>query len=80
MRRTQVYLDEDLWNLLHTLARRSNTTIFDLVRKAVFSQYGMAETQAAFERVIGLWNARSDIGDNYVRNLRRGSRMSRQPI
>lgn len=77
MRRTQLYLDDDLWTLLHALARRSNTTISDLVRSAVRKQYATAGRKEAFEKVIGIWKDRSDIGDDYVRQLRRGSRIDK---
>lgn len=77
MRRTQLYLDDDLWTLLHALARRSNTTISDLVRSAVRTQYATAGRKEAFEKVIGIWKDRSDIGDDYVRKLRRGSRIDK---
>lgn len=35
MRRMQLYLDDQLWNLLHSKARSQRTTVSDLVREAV---------------------------------------------
>jgi hypothetical protein len=81
MRRTQLYLDDDLWNALHARARREKTTISELVRKAIRERYGVdpEARRKAMLGVIGLWKDRDDIGDSteYVRSLRRGTRMQR---
>jgi hypothetical protein len=81
MKRTQLYLDEDLWNLLHVIARQSGTTISDLARTAIREKYSRsAESRnQAMEAVIGLWKDRTGLGETgeYVRRLRRGSRLER---
>ena len=81
MRRTQLYLDEDLWKLLHTIAVQSKVTISDLVRTAIREKYNQnaLRRKEAMEAVIGLWKDRTDIGDTeaYVRKLRRDNRLER---
>ena len=81
MRRTQLYLDDQLWKLLHTVARQSGKTISELAREALRARYGngTASRKEAFENVIGLWKDRNDLGDagDYVRAIRRGSRLKR---
>jgi hypothetical protein len=81
MKRTQLYLDDDLWNALHSQARREKTTVSDLVRRAARERYlsGREERARAMQAVIGIWKDRSDIGDaeDYVRTLRRGNRLDR---
>ncbi|MGA2591227.1 MAG: CopG family transcriptional regulator, partial [Bryobacteraceae bacterium] len=39
MRRTQLYLDDHLWNALHVQARRRKTSISELVREAMCDRY-----------------------------------------
>jgi Arc/MetJ family transcription regulator len=39
MKRTQIYLDKDLWSTLHTHALLEKTTVSDLVRKAARERY-----------------------------------------
>ena len=39
MRRTQLYLDDNLWNALHASARSRKTSISELVREAVRERY-----------------------------------------
>jgi hypothetical protein len=81
VRRTQLYLDDDLWKLLHAIARQSGATVSDLVRNAIREKYSQdrARRIEAFESIIGLWKYRTDIGetDDYVRKLRRSSRLER---
>jgi metal-responsive CopG/Arc/MetJ family transcriptional regulator len=81
MRRTQLYLDDDLWKLLHMIARQSGETISELVRNAIREKYGQDRNRRkeACEAIIGLWKDRTDIGetDDYVRDLRRSSRLER---
>ena len=39
MRRTQLYLDDQLWGALHARARTEKTTVSELVRQAVRERY-----------------------------------------
>jgi hypothetical protein len=81
MRRTQLYLDDDQWKLLHMIAQQSGGTISELVRNAIREKYSQdrAGRVEAFESIIGLWKDRTDIGEteDYVRDLRRDSRLER---
>jgi len=81
MRRTQLYLDEGLWSVLHTHARREGTTISDLVRQAARQRYmgGMEDRCRAMQALVGIRKDRADMQDSakYVRSLRQGSRLER---
>ncbi len=82
MRRTQLYLDEDLWNALHARARRQGTTISNLVRQAVRERYlgNLDERREAMEAIVGIWKDRTDLPDSteeYVRSLRHDTRSER---
>jgi hypothetical protein len=81
VKRTQLYLDDDLWDALHARARIQKTTISDLVREAAREKY-MADFDArrrAMEAFVGIWKDREDIGDpdEYVRKLRHDTRLKR---
>jgi hypothetical protein len=84
MKRTQLYLDDELWTALHARARLGGTTISELVRTAARERYmsNIEERRAAMEGIVGLWKERTDLADSeaYVRNLRRGTRMKRLGI
>lgn len=81
MRRTQLYLDEDLWTALHVRARKEKTTISDLVRQAARERYlsGIEERKQAMKAIVGMWKDRPEFADSvgYVRNLRRDGRLTR---
>ena len=81
MHRTQLYLDDDLWNALRARARKQGTTISNLVRQAAREHYlgDLERRKRAMQAFIGIRKDRSDLSDSveYVRRLRRGSRIER---
>ena len=86
MRRTQLYLDDHLWNALHTRARSRKTTVSELVREAVRERYLGArdEQRKAMREFVGTRQERSGPGSQvendagkYVRNLRKSGRLDR---
>jgi hypothetical protein len=80
-RRTQLYLDDHLWSALHARARTQKTTLSELVREAIRERYfGKQEEQAkAMQDFVGIRRDRSEPEDSveYIRRLRRGSRLER---
>jgi predicted transcriptional regulator len=81
VRRTQLYLEDDLWKTLHVLARQSRSTVSELVRKALREKYldDAARRKEALLSAVGLWKDRTDLPDAqaYVRSLRKGNRLQR---
>lgn len=81
MRRTQLYLDDNLWNVLHERARSRKTTVSELMREAVRERYlnGRDVQRKAMEQFVGIRKDHSGSPDavEYVRKLRRGSRLNR---
>jgi metal-responsive CopG/Arc/MetJ family transcriptional regulator len=84
MKRTQLYLDEELWQALHARAATEKTTISELVRKAARDRYLMdpEKRRAAMMGIVGMWKDRTDLPDTetYVRSLRKGTRLERLGI
>ena len=81
MKRTQLYLEDDVWRILEVLAKQSKCTVSHLVRQAIRERYvqNAAGRKEALRSVLGLWKDRTDLEDTepYVRGLRRGSRLQR---
>ena len=81
MKRTQLYLNEDIWKLLHVKSRQQGTTVSELVRRAVRDKYGNSSTgrRQAMQALVGMWSKRTDLPDSekYVRRLRKGRRLRR---
>jgi hypothetical protein len=82
MRRTQLYLDDDLWDALHARARSQRTTISNLVRQAARDRYlgNLEERREAMLAFVGIRKDRKDLPDSteqYIRRLRRDTRLER---
>ena len=81
MRRTQLYLEDDLWTALHAKALLEKATISELVRVAIRERYmgNLAERRAAMLGIVGLWKDRAGMEDSetWVRNLRDDDRLER---
>lgn len=81
VRRTQLYLDDQLWGALHARARSEKTTVSELVRQAVRERYlgNREQRMLAMQRFIG--NRKTSVaatdGVEQVRSLRRGTRLDR---
>lgn len=81
MRRTQVYLEEDVWAVLRNRAQQTGLSISALIREAVRDRYfrDQKRRQEAMLGFVGMRKDRDDIGETeeYVRRLRRGTRLKR---
>jgi len=81
VRRTQLYLDDDLWKTLHAKALLEGATISELVRVAVRERYmgSISDRHDAMLGVVGLWKDRADLEDSssFIRNLRDDDRPER---
>jgi hypothetical protein len=81
MKRTQLYLQENVWKTLHVRSRQQGTSISELVREAVREKYGNspATRREAMQALVGLRKNRRDLADTatYVRKLRKGKRIRR---
>lgn len=82
MKRTQLYLDEEMARTLVALSRQSGKTVSGLVRESVREKY-MArkgiDKVALARQLSGIWAHRADLKevDRIVRRLRRGARLKR---
>jgi len=82
MKRTQLYLDEDIAKVLSTVSRQQGTTVSELVRTCVREKFGGKEAidRGALARQLGgVWKDRGDLGETraYVRRLRTDTRRRR---
>jgi hypothetical protein len=81
MRRTQLYLDDQLWGALHARARSEKTTVSELVRQAVRERYlgDLDRRRSAMQSFVGIRKANGENRDARVevRRLRQGSRLDR---
>ena len=65
MKRTQLYLDDDMARILATVSRQRGATISQLVRESVRATFGRAgalDKPAMARRLAGIWKDRTDVG------------------
>ena len=82
MKRTQLYLDEEMARTLAALGRQKGKTVSELVRESVEEQYmtrkDLDKAHLARE-LAGVWRDRKDLKniDRALRKLRAGTRLKR---
>jgi hypothetical protein len=76
-----MYLEDDLWTVLHARARAEKTTVSELARVAIRERYlgKLEQREAAMRAVVGIRKHRAGEPSavEEVRTLRRGSRLDR---
>lgn len=82
MKRTQLYLDDDMAKILSTVSRQRGTTVSALVRECVrekFAERQSVDKVALTRQIAGIWKHRRDLGETgkYVRRLRKDTRRER---
>lgn len=81
MHRTQLYLDDSLWEALRSLARSRKTTVSELVRQAARDRYLKDDERRrrAMQAFVGSTPRLAGHVDSteYVRGLRRSKRLDR---
>lgn len=82
VKRTQLYLDQEMARTLAALSRQRGTTVSELVRESLRERY-MSQKEvdkASLARPLGgIWKSRKDLKniDRTIRKLRRGTRLKR---
>lgn len=82
MKRTQLYLDEEMARMLAALSRQKGTTVSELVRESVQEKYMSKKeiNKASLARQLsGIWRKRKGLEgiDLTVRRLRKRTRLKR---
>ena len=82
MKRTQLYLDEEMARTLAALSRQKATTVSELVRESIQEKY-MSRKEldkvSLAHQLSGVWRIRKDLKeiDRTIRRLRKGARLKR---
>ena len=83
MHRTQIYLQDDLYERLKTRSRNVGVSISELIRRSLdkdIQQDPVADAKAFFERLSPLESFDNIEPETYVRKLRNTSRILRNKI
>ena len=82
MKRTQLYLDDDIAGILSSVSRQDGKTISELVRECLREKFGRKQAvdkTALARQLAGMWKNRKDLGttSRLIRRLRKGTRAER---
>lgn len=82
MKRTQLYLDEEMARTLAALSRQKGVTVSELVRESVEEKYMSREDIDKVDlarQLSGIWRNRKDLKEihQFIRKLRKGARLKR---
>ena len=82
MKRTQLYIEEDIFEALRRLSRERSVSISELVREAlrkVYVREKPADADFILKEAAGVWKDRKDIesAGQYVRAMRKDTRRKR---
>ncbi|GAH47132.1 unnamed protein product [marine sediment metagenome] len=73
MKRTQIYIDEEIFGLLKKESKIENKTISELIRESIRDKYKNRKNDIIIKMnsVFGLWKDKKINVDEYIRNLRK---------
>lgn len=82
MKRTQLYIEEDIFKTLQDISHEQMVSISELVRTAirrVYMKERPADADVILKKAAGIWKDRKDIlsTEEYVREMRRDTRRER---
>lgn len=85
MKRTQLYIEDDVFKALEDISHEQMVSISELVRKAIRKVYirkKPADADIILKKAAGIWKDRKDMlsADAYVRQMRRDTRRERVGI
>jgi len=75
MKRTQIYLDKDIYQILKIESSLKNKNISSIIRDTLREKFISKKHSTAIEETAGLWKDRDFDVDEYVRKLRKSKRL-----
>ena len=82
MKRTQLYIEDDVFRVLRRISKEKTVSISELVRAAVKKVYALEKPEHAddvLREAAGIWKDRKDLRstEQYVRGMRKDTRRER---
>jgi len=77
MKRTQIYLDEEIYNCLKEESKKTGKTISELIREKLKKEihHNTDKLLKAIDEVAGIWSYQKDDVNEFIRELRRSKRI-----
>ncbi len=77
MKRTQIYLDEEIYKYLKEESKKTGKSISELIREKLKKEINQNKENLlkTIKEVAGIWSYKNEDVDNYIRNMRKGKRI-----
>ena len=77
MKRTQIYLDEEIYKYLKEESEKTGKTISELIREKLKKEIhcNTKNLLKSIKEVAGLWSYQTNNVDEFIRELRKGKRI-----
>ena len=77
MKRTQIYLDEEIYNFLKEESKKTGKSISELIRDKLKKEINQSKEKLInnIKETAGIWSYKTENVENFVREIRRGKRI-----
>jgi len=77
MKRTQIYLDEDIFAVLERESKVTKKSISELIRESIHEKYSYNSGKIIkhLKAVFGIWSDKDIDVDTYIRNIRKDRKL-----
>ncbi len=77
MKRTQIYLDEEIYKYLKEESKKTGKSISELIREKLKKELNQNKENLlkAIKEVAGIWSYQTEDVEEFVRSIRRGKRI-----
>ncbi len=77
MKRTQIYLDEELYKYLKEESKKTGKSISELIREKLKKEINQNKENLlkTIRETAGIWSYQTEDVENYIRNMRKGKRV-----
>ena len=77
MKRTQIYLDEEIYKYLKEESKKTGKSISELIREKLKKEINQNKEKLlkTLRETAGIWSYQTEDVESYIRNMRKGKRV-----
>jgi len=77
MKRTQIYLDEEVYKFLKAESKRTGKSVSEIIREKLRTEINQSKENLvkAIDETAGIWQYKTEDVEETIRNIRKGNRI-----
>ena len=77
MKRTQIYLDEEVYEYLKAESKRTGKSVSEIIREKLRNEINQSKENLikTIDEIAGVWKHRTENVEESIRNIRKGKRI-----